>query len=186
VSDATVLLRDIAGDAATKAADKVSPNEEQLQHLDEPAPDNTWHEKPNLSKEQIRSQIQSRVPIGKKDAKDAAGDATQAANPDGSRDPQALGERAAADQQYNTSSGVDARSGAQAGMQNLKAKVSSNASEEDKQRAREYREKTANYFKQKLPKDRREQLVFRLKKMVVEIQGHQDCESSAIDTSERH
>lgn len=180
-----MLLRDIAGDAATKAADKVNPTEEQLRHLDEPAPDNTWHEKPDFSKENIRSQFQSRVPIGKKDVKDATGDATQVANPDGSRDPQALGERAAADQQNNTASGVDARSGAQAGMQNLKQKVSANTSEEDKQRAREYRERAANYFREKVPKDRREQLVFRLKKMVVEIQGHQDCKYSITAMTER-
>ena len=175
MSDATVLLRDIAGDAAQKAANKVNPDEERLQKLDEPAPDNTWHEKPDLSRDTLKQQVQSKLPIGKKDLQDAAGNATETAHPEGSRDPQALGERAAEDQQNNTSSGVDAASGAKAGAQNLKDKISAGTDEDKKQKAREYRERTQNYFKTKLPKDRREQIVFRLKKMVVEIQGHSDC-----------
>lgn len=43
MSDATVLLRDIAGDAATKAATKVNPDDEKLAQIDQPAEDNTWH-----------------------------------------------------------------------------------------------------------------------------------------------
>lgn len=43
VSDATVLLRDMAGDAATKAATKVNPDDEKLAQIDQPAEDNTWH-----------------------------------------------------------------------------------------------------------------------------------------------
>jgi hypothetical protein len=31
-------------------------------------------------------------------------------------------------------------------------------------------------LKDKMPQERREQTIWRLKKMVVEIQGHQDCE----------
>ena len=40
---------------------------------------------------------------------------------------------------------------------------------------RQYREKTQNYFKEKVPKDRRDQVIFRLKKMIVEVQSHRDC-----------
>jgi len=36
-------------------------------------------------------------------------------------------------------------------------------------------------MKEKLPKERREQGIYRLKKMVVEIQGHQDCMSYPSD-----
>ncbi|KAK5119027.1 hypothetical protein LTR62_000238 [Meristemomyces frigidus] len=183
LSDATVLLRDIAGDAAQKAANKVNPGEEELNKLDEPAPDNTWHEKPDLSTGNLRQQVQQKLPIGKKDLQDAAGDASQTAHPSGERDPRAVGDRAMADQQNagagNTS--VDAQGGLKAGAQNLKDKISNNTDEDSKQRAREYRERTNNYFKEKLPKDRREQIIYRLKKMVVEIQGHSDYQQ-AIDT----
>jgi hypothetical protein len=185
VSDATVLLRDIAGDAATKAANKVNPSEDALNRLDEPAPDNTWHEKPDLSKDSLKSQVQSRIPIGKKDVQDAAGNATQTAHPSGERDPQAVGEQALQDQQQGTESGIDAQAGAKEGAQNLKDKVSANTDEDQKQRYREYRERTNNYFKNKVPKERREQIVFRLKKMVVEIQGHSDCRYN-IDRYCRH
>jgi hypothetical protein len=180
VSDATVLLRDIAGDTATKAATKVKPDEEALNKLDEPAPDNTWHEKPDLSKDTLKQQVQSRIPIGKKDVQDAAGNATQTADPSGTRDPQAVGEQALQDQQQGTESGIDAQAGLKEGAQNLKDTASSNVSEDQKQKYREYRERTNNYFKNKMPKDRRDQIVFRLKKMVVEIQGHSDCRLSLL------
>jgi len=189
VSDATVLLRDIAGDAAQKAANRVNPSEDSLQHLDEAAPDNTWHEKPDLSRDTLRQQVQSRMPVGKKDLQDVAGDATQQAHPSGERDPQRAAETAANDAQQGTDSGYDAQGGAKAGLQSLKNKINANASDEQKQQldnhkqtAKEYRDRTNNYFKTKMPKERREQIIFRLKKMVVEIQGHQDCKLPVIST----
>lgn len=69
MSDATILFRDIAGDTAQKAASKVNPSDEQLQQIDAPAEDNTWHEAPDLSKQNIKSQIQSQLPVGKKDVR---------------------------------------------------------------------------------------------------------------------
>lgn len=175
MSDASILLRDIAGDAATKAASKVKPSEEELAQIDQHAEDNTWHEAPDLSKESLRNKIQSRLPIGKKDVQDATATATQAADPAGSSDPAAVAAKAAQDQQTGGQTGVDAVGGVKAGAGNLKQKISDNTPEERKQQLREYRERTRNYFKGKMPKDRRDQLILRLKKMVVEIQGHQDC-----------
>ncbi|RMY77753.1 hypothetical protein D0863_01095 [Hortaea werneckii] len=181
LSDVTVLLRDIAADTAQKTADKARPNEEQMNQIDVPAEDNTWHEKPDLSKENLKNQAKSRAPVGKKEAKEAAGDAAEAAHPEGSRDPTDAATLAAKDQQEGTQSGVDAKSATTAGGKSLKNKFSENMSEEQKEKMRQYRERTNNYFKNKVPKERRDQLVFRLKKMVVEIQGHQDY-SKAIDT----
>ncbi|RMX82626.1 hypothetical protein D0868_15793 [Hortaea werneckii] len=181
LSDMTVLLRDIAADTAQKTAEKARPNEEQMNQIDVPAEDNTWHEKPDLSKENLKNQAKSRAPIGKKEAKEAAGDAAEAAHPEGSRDPTDAAALAARDQHEGTQSGVDAKSATTAGGKSLKNKFSENMTEEQKEKMRQYRERTNNYFKNKMPKERRDQLVFRLKKMVVEIQGHQDY-SKAIDT----
>ncbi|KAI7633882.1 hypothetical protein KC319_g15849, partial [Hortaea werneckii] len=181
LSDMTVLLRDIAADSAQKTADKARPSEDQMKQIDVPAEDNTWHEKPDLSKENLKNQAKSRAPIGKKEAKEAAGDAAEAGHPEGSRDPSDAAALAAKDQQEGTQSGVDAKSATTAGGKSLKNKFSENMSEEQKEKMRQYRERTNNYFKNKMPKERRDQLVFRLKKMVVEIQGHQDY-SKAIDT----
>ncbi|KAK4505696.1 hypothetical protein PRZ48_003661 [Zasmidium cellare] len=178
LSDAVVLLRDIAGDAAQKAASKVNPDDEALAQIDHPAEDNTWHDAPDLSKENIKKQIQSQVPIGKKDVQDAAGDASGAAA--GSRDPADAANLAAQDQQQGTAR-TDPASGAIAGAGTLKDRVSQNTDEDQKQKAREYRERTREYFKNKVPKERREQVIFRLKKMIVEIQGHEDYQQ-AIDT----
>ena len=41
-----MLIRDIAADASQKAANQVRPSEEKLAQIDEPAEENTWHEKP--------------------------------------------------------------------------------------------------------------------------------------------
>ena len=47
--------------------------------------------------------------------------------------------------------------------------------------ARARRDQMNNYLKGKMPEERREQTIWRLKKMVVEIQGHQDYQR-AIET----
>ena len=184
VSDATILLRDVAGDAAQKAASKVQPSQDQLSQIDRPADDNTWHDVPDLSAKNIRSQasgfVDKNSPLSRKDLQDAAGDATQAGHPSGSRDPQDAAELAARDQQQGTNSGVDATGGAQAGLNSLKDKVSNNTSDETKDqirnKANNARDRTKNYVSSKMPEDRRNQTIWRLKKMVVEIQGHPDCE----------
>jgi hypothetical protein len=48
---------------------------------------------------------------------------------------------------------------------------------------KEYSDKTKNYLSEKIPKERREQTIWRLKKMIIEIQGHADCMSSRTTAS---
>lgn len=60
VSDAVVLLRDIASDTATKAASNLKPDEDALAQIDQPAEANLWHEKPDLSKESLRAQFKEQ------------------------------------------------------------------------------------------------------------------------------
>lgn len=179
MSDATVLIRDIAGDAASKAADKVNPSEDELKQIDEPEKPNTWHETP--SADGLKQQVKQAVPFSKKDVDDVVGDASQGAHPSGSRDPADVADRGAQDAQTGGQS-VDPKAGAQNAKDTIAKKVDANVDDETKENAKEtaaeYRERTKNYFKGKFPKDRREQTVFRLKKMIVEIQGHSDCEYS--------
>ncbi|KAF2105077.1 hypothetical protein NA57DRAFT_51856 [Rhizodiscina lignyota] len=178
LNDATILLRSIAGDAATKAAGKVNPNEDQLAQLDEPAADDTWHDVPDLSKDALRGQAKEAYnknkPFARSDVQKAAGDASEAAHPRGSRDPADAADLAAQDQQAGTASGVDAASGAQAGVETLKGTAKENIPEDTQQKGKEYKGRTQDYLKGKMPKERREQTIWRLKKMVVEIQGHED------------
>lgn len=184
LSDATVLLRDMAGDAAMNTANKVKPSEDRLNRLDEPAEDNTWHDTSNLNRENLRNQAKSSLPFGNKNRNEAKGDLkehamdiNQAANPQGARDPQHTAELGAHEGQTGQPTGVDARGGLEAAKQ----KVEENTSEEDKQKARVRRDQMNNYLKGKMPEERREQTIWRLKKMVVEIQGHQDYQR-AIET----
>lgn len=80
-------------------------------------------------------------------------------------------------QQPQRVSDVDPRAGVTAGAQRAQELVSDNVPEEQKDRAREYRERTKNYLSEKMPQERRDQAIWRLKKMVIEIQGHSDCKS---------
>lgn len=153
MNDAVVLLRDVGADAATNAAGKVRPNEEQLSKIDEPAADNTWHENPDFSRESIKNQVKSTVnknkPVDRQDLQDARDEAQS--NP-------------------------DAQSGATQGASVLKDRVEQGIPEEKKDKARETRAKTKNYLDKKMPEERREQTIWRLKKIVVEVQSHPDCE----------
>jgi hypothetical protein len=181
LNDATILLRSIAGDAATKTASKVHPGEDRLNQIDEPAADNTWHDVPDLSRESLKNQAKSKYneqkPFGRKEAEEAARDASSAAHPEGSTDPADTAGLAARDQQEGTASGVDAQGGADAAYNKLRGAASENIPDDTKDQARNYKARTQDYVKGKMPKERREQTIWRLKKMVVEIQGHQDCES---------
>lgn len=185
MNDATILIRDIAGDAAQKAASKVNPSDDQLNQIDKPAEDNTWHDTPDLStgniKQQIKSTYQKNSPLSKGDLKEAAGDASQAAHPSGSRDPADTAVLTQQDQQNGTASGLDAQSGMQNGVATLRQRASDNIPDDKKDKARETRERTKNYLSKKMPEKRREQTIWRLKKLVIEIQGHPDYEQ-AINT----
>jgi hypothetical protein len=173
VNDATILLRSVAGDAASKAADKVNPPDHQLEQIDRPAEDNTWHEAPDLSKDRLKNHYNQIKPFGKKDAQEAAQKGLATAHPEGSTDPADHADLLARDQQTGGSSGLDAVAGAGAAAGHLKDTANSNISPEAKDKAnqaqnktKEYNERTRNYLKGKMPKERREQTIWRLKKMV--------------------
>ncbi|KAI9719898.1 MAG: hypothetical protein M1828_006028 [Chrysothrix sp. TS-e1954] len=166
LNDAVILLRDIAGDGAQNAAGRLNPSEDQLSQIDRAADDNTWHDTPDLSisnmKGQARSAYDKNRPFNKEGAKNALSDAQGAGQGHGTNTDAAM-------------------SGGATGAQNLRDQASANMPEETKQRAedaknrgRETMDKTKNYLSDKMPKERREQSIWRLKKMIVEVQGHQD------------
>ncbi|KAI4086451.1 MAG: hypothetical protein LQ344_007546 [Seirophora lacunosa] len=164
LSDATILLRDVAGDAAQNAANRVNPSQDELHQIDQPASDNTWHDVPDLSRDNLRNQAKTTMnknkPMSRDDAK---GMAQNAAN------------------QGDTGDSVDPNQAAASGKNQVQDQLSANMSDEQKDKAKNYRDRTMNYAKEKLPKERRDQSIFRLKKMIVEIQGHQDYQQ-AVET----
>ncbi|KAL4896727.1 hypothetical protein BDV59DRAFT_171334 [Aspergillus ambiguus] len=164
LNDAWIVARDMAGDGAQKAANKVRPSEDELSQVDQPAPENTWHEKPDFSKqkEQFTSRFKKSKEKAKKDTGDVADTAAQAATEGG----------------VETASDVDAGAAGRAGTEHAKDKVSGAVPEEAKSRARELTDRTKNYLSKKMPQERREQVIWRLKKMVLEIQGHSDYQQA--------
>ncbi|KAI9796501.1 MAG: hypothetical protein M1825_000618 [Sarcosagium campestre] len=177
LSDAVVLARSVAGDAASSAAQRVSPSEERLAQIDQPADDNTWHDAPDLSRDKLINQAKSTVNRNKpgttQDLKDATAQASQTT-------------------EAQANSGVDPQVGAQQGAANaagtLRDRASANVPDDTKEKGQEAKakgretlNKTKSYLGEKLPKERREQTIWRLKKMVVEVQGHQDYQR-AIET----
>lgn len=63
MSDAVLLLRDIAADASTKASNLVRPSEERLSQIDSPAEENVWHEKPNISKDDLKKKFKKNKEV---------------------------------------------------------------------------------------------------------------------------
>jgi hypothetical protein len=185
INDATILLRDVAGDAAQNAATRLQPSEDQLNQIDRPADDNTWHDVPDFSRQNLKNkamgEFNKQKPFDRQDLRDAAGDATQNAHPGGSRDPRDAANLAARDTQQGTASGMDGRAGASAGIDSLRDRASANMPDETKDRFRNAAGHTREYLDKKLPRERRDQAIWRLKKMIVEIQGHQDYQR-AIET----
>ena len=163
LQDATVLARDMAGDAAQSAANRVNPSEDRLNQIDDAAEDNTWHDVPTTAdiKSQASSTFNKNKPFGKKDLQDAANKGADSAQ--AHDDPQ-----------------QGAQQGASNAIDHLKQKASENIPDEHKDRAVEAKEnakaRSRDYLNKKMPQERREQTIWRLKKMVVEIQGHEDCE----------
>jgi hypothetical protein len=151
VKDFTIIFRDVAGDAATNVAGRVRPSEEELGQIDRPADDNTWHEKPKFSKDDLRQRVKGAYGGNlKQDVKETA-DAAKASAQTGS------GKR----------TDVDARGGASAAKGTLKQKYETNVSDETKekikQRNKEYQNRAKEYYNKKMPQERREQTVWRLK-----------------------
>lgn len=118
---------------------------------------------PDFSKENLKQQYNDRKPFGKQDAKQAANQAADQAT-NAARQPDGT---------------VSTGEGATAGANHLQQQASANVDEDTKNTAREYRDRTSGYLKDKIPQERRDQTIWRLKKMIAEIQGHQDCEYSS-------
>ncbi|KAI1259109.1 hypothetical protein F5Y18DRAFT_318041 [Xylariaceae sp. FL1019] len=173
LSDASLLFRDMAGDAASNAANKVKPSEDKLAQIDQPADDHTWHDAPDLSKENMKTQLHSvtKKAPSTQDARDVASASANAA-----RQP-----------------GGDINTAISTGRDAATDKTRSNVPEEDRESAKEtaaaYRNRVNDYLKKKVPQERRDQTVWRLKKMVLECQQHPDYQqaiSTLLDLAERY
>ncbi|KAK2605426.1 hypothetical protein N8I77_008263 [Diaporthe amygdali] len=179
LNDASILLRDIAGDAATNAAGKVRPDEERLAQIDRPADDNTWHDAPDFSKQNIKSQLQKNYKGNdpQQDAHHVAENAATAA------------QNQSVDSGVNVTAGVDAAKQTAHEKTGLTEQDTEEAKQAANKRAAEYRAKTLDYLKRKVPQERREQTIWRLKKMILECQQHPDYQeaiTTLLDLAEQY
>jgi len=160
LEDFTLLGRDIAADASSTVTQKIRPNQDRLKNIDEPARDHTWHESPP-SMGEIKKFLKSTVPGV-------------------SEDQSTGGIKGTADEHANQTNrnDIDQTTGATASLQSAKERVSNQIPDEHKEKAREVRDstkaRTKDYLNDKIPQERRDQTIYRLKKMVVEIQQHED------------
>ena len=77
-----------------------------------------------------------------------------------------------------------AKAGVSSMASNLKGQAQANMSDEDQEKARNAKnqavQRSKDYMGKKMPKERRDQTIWRMKKMIVEIQGHSDCENITV------
>ncbi|KAL7917637.1 hypothetical protein ACQKWADRAFT_27451 [Trichoderma austrokoningii] len=206
LKDASILLRDMVGDGAINAANRIRPSDEQLGQMDEAAPDNTWHEKPDLSKEGLKNQARTLYKGDvKKDAQDvvaaaALGDAAvtrsgtapqagavhpagvvppaptpaDAAPQIGALPPVGTVPREGGVNTTRLSQNTSADAAKAVFNEKLDQNMDDDLQEKAQTRSEEHRRRAREYLKKKMPQERRDQVVFRLKKIVLECQQHPD------------
>ncbi|EPQ27081.1 uncharacterized protein PFL1_05365 [Pseudozyma flocculosa PF-1] len=154
--------RDMFADGAAKAAEVSRPHEEKLAQVDQPAPDNEFHDEiPGaLQKRKAEEKAERAREAARTEGADHAQDVADTLDPNASRE-------------QNQARLAD--------KANEKANIlSSKIPQKHKDNLREQADKTQDYLKEKFPKERRDQFIYRLKKVVIECQRHPDYED-AID-----
>ncbi|PWN28503.1 hypothetical protein BDZ90DRAFT_238789 [Jaminaea rosea] len=163
VNDAGVMGRDIFADAAVKASDMARPDEEKLAQVDQPAPDNEFHD-------DIPQALKTKSPE-EKEAAQKEKEAEKAA-------AKARAQQAANNIDPNDPTNQQSKNAVNAQAQEQKEVLLSKIPQEHKDRINEHKDKTANYFKEKFPEERRDHYIFRLKKVLVECQRHRDWQDA--------
>lgn len=125
------------------------PAGEDLAQIDRPADDNVWHDTPEFSKDTLKSQFRN---VYKSDpAQDVKGVA-------------ASGAQAARQSDGTTGDRVNAaQSAASRAAEQVKSNVDPETKESTKQTAQEYRARARQYLSKKMPEERRDQAIWRLK-----------------------
>ncbi|PWN48589.1 hypothetical protein IE53DRAFT_375503 [Violaceomyces palustris] len=154
--DLGYVARDIFADGAAKASEIARPEEEKLNQVGQPGPENEFHDDiPGALK---KKQAEQKLEPAKEEAKEHANDLVNSVDPNASHEEN----KAAA-------------------AETVKAKANLLAEripQKHKDLAKEHIDKTRVYAKEKFPKERREQFIYRLKKVVVECQRHHDYQDA--------
>jgi gas vesicle protein len=209
LSDASIIGRDLFARGAMKAAEKARPTDEQLRLVDDAAPPDQFETSPSQNTYGTDNAGVSKDPnTGVQQAGLAGATVTHDPNTssvgversDGRTQSgaQVVDEaqdaaRAHAQETANAVSGDTNPDGTKRTLKDrIKAGYSSvteRIPDEHKDRARDHVERTKNFLREEFPEERRDQYIYRLKKVIVECQKHEDYTQALtwfIDTFESY
>ncbi|KAI1785937.1 hypothetical protein LXA43DRAFT_1113109 [Ganoderma leucocontextum] len=172
-SDMGVVGRDLLARGAEKVAEAARPSKERLRTVDEPGPEHRFvteggrevgpGETPKP--EARRSSLETRA-LGEAQQKE------QQLQADIQREGEAIGVDEPVEGEGEAQSHRERLQGKLAGM---KESILGRVPEEHRNRAKEQQERITNFFRDEyFPPERRDQFVFRLKKVIYECQSHED------------
>ncbi|KAL5482543.1 hypothetical protein ACEPAI_9137 [Sanghuangporus weigelae] len=162
LSDAKILGRDIFADAATNVAERSRPKKEDVENVDQAAPSHEFQEG-------AMGNDSSATP-----------QAGRTGEPTKTKEDTSTGSRRSAldiktqSTATNGSQDVSSKKAAKSRFQS----VSSRVPEKHRKAASTEVKNAKGYLQKQFPKERQDQLVHRLKKVVVECQEHQDYQES--------
>ncbi|KAJ1042013.1 hypothetical protein NDA10_002991 [Ustilago hordei] len=168
IQDLGYIGRDMFADGAAKAAEVARPEDGKLQRVDQPTPDNEFHDDiPDLfkKKEETKAHAQEKAEQAKAQGSSHARDLQNSVEPNASKEEN---QAAVAEQAKNK---------AQLFADKIPQKHKDLA-KEHKDLAKEHKDKAQGYLKDKFPQERRDQFYYRLKKVVVECQRHKDYQDA--------
>ena len=161
LSDFRLIGRGIFADAAQNIADRARPPEEDLQQVDEATPTHKFDEQPenvDLSASRLKEAAVQNTGVSPEAVKPSDAPSTSEAT------TAAAKERSTTPVKKTFASRFKS--------------VSQRVPDEHKERAKAELENGKQYFREQFPKERRDQFVYRLKKVVVECQSHPSYQQS--------
>ncbi|KZT38525.1 hypothetical protein SISSUDRAFT_986068 [Sistotremastrum suecicum HHB10207 ss-3] len=204
LTDFSLIGRDLLAKGAAKAAGKIAPSDEQMARVDEAAPadefrsgDRTFgpNDTPVLEERipgtdhTFRSHPQNGVAVHTadgqvKDYDQLKAEATSTAN-DAANQAAAVGQSHAQDVQANVDNVPDeekgdvAKSTLKDKLRGFRDDITGRIPQEHKDRANEQMDRTKQFFSEEyFPPERRDQFIYRGKKVILECQKHSDYQES--------
>ncbi|KAG8696444.1 hypothetical protein FRC08_007147, partial [Ceratobasidium sp. 394] len=217
ISDFGLIGRDLFARGAAKVAESSRPTPEQLAHVDDAAPSDQWKSADGRIVGPNETPVfQAKNPVGEGDIQHHPHEGTTVGYTDGTRKDMG-GVRADAEAKKNealrkkeelkgeadahraeTQAAVERAPDEEKGevaKKSLREKimgVRDRVPQEHKDRANEQVDKARDFLRDEFPEERRDQFIYRLKKVIVECQKHEDYQQSlnwfitAIETYHGH
>ncbi|EKM56742.1 uncharacterized protein PHACADRAFT_91847 [Phanerochaete carnosa HHB-10118-sp] len=180
LSDFSVIGRDLFARGAAKAAEMARPDEERLRTVDDTAPNDTFHTEDEDGTVRRGDEVVDQAQQMKGEAQDRALDEAQRQKDDTMN---AVGGDPVPD---NSEEAEAKKNGFMNKLRNTRDNFFDRVPQEHKDRANEQKDRANEHFDRTkrfladeyFPEERRDQFIFRGKKVVVECQKHKDYQES--------